>query len=195
MHDDTWAVLSWSPGRYALSHDVYFGDNYKDVNDGTEDTFRGNILRTYDPVGFGTYADMSGLEPGTTYYWRVDEVNDLHSDSPWKGDIWSFTIRPYTAFNPNPSNGAELTDPKVKLSWMAGFGAKLHTLYFGENSVEVEAGTDGTFKGSFSQTSYLLDCLDFGKTYYWRIDEFDGRTTHKGEIWSFITMPAAPKSV
>jgi hypothetical protein len=29
-----------------------------------------------------------------TYYWRVDEVNDLHPDSPWKGDVWSFTIAP-----------------------------------------------------------------------------------------------------
>jgi hypothetical protein len=33
------------------------------------------------------------------------EVNDLHPDSPWKGDVWSFTIPPYTAYNPVPADG------------------------------------------------------------------------------------------
>jgi len=32
------------------------------------------------------------LEPYTTYYWRVDEVNNCEPGSPWKGDVWSFTI-------------------------------------------------------------------------------------------------------
>ena len=27
----------------------------------------------------------------TTYHWRVDEVNDLNPDSPWRGNLWSFT--------------------------------------------------------------------------------------------------------
>ena len=28
-----------------------------------------------------------------------------------------------------------------------------------------------------------------GKTYYWRVDEFDGAVTHKGDVWSFETIP------
>jgi hypothetical protein len=60
-------------------------------------------------------------------------------------------------------------------------------LYFGENFAEVEAGTGGTFRGIFSETSYLPDHLEIDKTYYWRVDEFDGAGTHKGEIWSFTT--------
>jgi hypothetical protein len=187
MHENSLAVLSWSPGRYAVSHDVYFGNNYNDVNDGTEDTFRGNILSTYVVVGFGEYTEMIGLIPGTTYYWRVDEVNDFHSDSPWKGDVWSFWLPPSAAYDPVPADGAELIDPNITLSWTAGFHAKFHMLYFGENSADVEAGTGDTFKGNFSVTNYFPDCLDFDKTYYWRVDEFDGYVTHKGEIWSFKT--------
>jgi len=29
---DTWANLSWSPGDFAVSHDVYVGDNFDDVD-------------------------------------------------------------------------------------------------------------------------------------------------------------------
>jgi hypothetical protein len=28
---------------------------------------------------------------GTTYYWRIEEVNSISPDSPWAGNVWSFT--------------------------------------------------------------------------------------------------------
>ncbi|MHC4192337.1 MAG: discoidin domain-containing protein [Planctomycetota bacterium] len=31
------------------------------------------------------------LDFSTTYYWRVDEVNNVNPDSPWIGSVWSFT--------------------------------------------------------------------------------------------------------
>jgi len=34
------------------------------------------------------------LAASTTYYWRVDGVNESEPTSPWKGDVWSFTTRP-----------------------------------------------------------------------------------------------------
>jgi hypothetical protein len=193
MHEDVWACLSWTQGQYAISHDVYFGEDFNDVNNGADDAFYGNYDELYFLL-FPGYTGWPGLMPGSTYYWRIDEVNDMHPDSPWKGDVWSFWLPPYTAYDPIPADKAKLIDTNVTLSWTAGFGAKLHYLYFGENLANVETGTGGTFKGSFSQTSYLLDCLDSNKTYYWRVDEFDGRTTHKGEIWSFTTVSAVPKS-
>jgi hypothetical protein len=88
---NTWITLSWSPGCFATSHDVYFGDNFDDVNDGTGDTFMGNQVETTLHIGSVQSPD---LEPGTTYYWRIDGVNDLHPDSPWKGDVWSFSVEP-----------------------------------------------------------------------------------------------------
>jgi len=30
-----------------------------------------------------------------TYYWRIDSVNDLDYRSPWKGNVWSFTLKNY----------------------------------------------------------------------------------------------------
>jgi hypothetical protein len=128
---DTWVTLSWYPGDSAVSHDVYMGDNYDDVYNGTGDTFRVNQTTTFYVAGFPGYAFPDGLVPGTTYYWRIDEVNEADPNSPWKGDIWSFMVPPKTAYNPYPANGAEFVDPETTLSWMPGFGAKQHIVYIG----------------------------------------------------------------
>jgi len=184
-HLDTWASLSWKPGITATSHDLYFGDNYDDVAVGTGDTFQGNQGSVFYVVGFPGFAYPDGLAYGTTYYWRIDEVNDLNPDSPWVGDVWSFTIPPKTAFNPIPADGAKFLDPDVKLSWTAGFDTKLHNVYFGDNFADVDAGTGGTAKGPAGITSFNPGTLEPGETYYWRIDEFDGFTTYKGDTWSF----------
>ena len=184
IHPDTWATLTWILGRFADSHNIYFGDNYEDVNEGTRNMFRGNQSSIFYIVGFPIYPDPTGFIPGTTYYWRIDEVNNLHTDSPWKGDVWSFTIAPETAYDPVPTDGAESVDPNVSLSWKAGLYAKSHTIYFGYNFNDVNGATGGFPQQS---TTYNPGPLEFDKTYYWRVDEYDGHTTHKGEIWSFTT--------
>lgn len=74
-------TLNWQPGKYAVSHDVYFGTDYEDVNDADADSpeYMGNFdINSYDPCG---------LDLLTTYYWRIDEIGE---DNLWKGDIWSF---------------------------------------------------------------------------------------------------------
>jgi len=184
---DTWVSLSWDPGAYALSHNVYFADNLDDVSAGAESAFQGNQPSTYYVVGFPGFPYPDGLTIGTTYYWRVDEVNDTHPESPWKGNVWSFSIPPKTAYNPSPADGAELVDPNVRLIWKTGFGSKLHYIYFGNNFDDVNNATMGMPLGS---TSYTPGPLKLAKTYYWRVDEFDPPTTYKGDVWSFTTQGA-----
>jgi len=184
LHADTWVNLSWLPGAYAVSHDLYIGDNFDEVDEGTGDTFRGNQASTYLIAGFPGFAFPDGLVPGTTYYWRVDEVNDLHPDSPWKGDVWSFTVPSKKAYHPNPPDGAKFVDPDVTLSWTPGFGARLHTVYFGDDPDVVANATSGV---TATTETYRPGPLEAGTTYYWRVDEFDAVTTHKGNVWSFTT--------
>jgi hypothetical protein len=185
--EDTWANLSWSPGDLAVSHDVYIGDNFEDVDSGAESTFQGNQTDTFIVAGFPGFAYPDGLVPGTTYYWRIDEVNDTEPNSPWKGDVWSFSIPPKTAYFPDPANGAESVAVDAELSWTAGFGAKLHTVYFGDNFDEVDNAAGGQTQGS---TTHTPGTLKMARTYYWRVDEFDVTETHKGEVWSFTTEGA-----
>jgi hypothetical protein len=166
---------------------VYLGENIDDVNDGIGGTFQGNQTDTFFVAGFPGFAYPDGLIPGTTYFWRIDEVNDTEPNSPWKGDVWSFMVPPKTAYNPVPSEGAESIETDATLSWTQGFGAKLHTVYFGDNFDDVNDATGGLPQGSATYTPGLLE---LAKTYYWRVDEFDAVTTHKGDVWSFITEGA-----
>jgi hypothetical protein len=187
LHEDTWINLSWRAGDFAASHDVYLGGNFDDVDNGAADTFQGNQAGTFLVAGFPGFSYPDGLVPGTTYYWRIDEVNEAEPNSPWKGDVWSFSIPPKTAYFPDPADAAESVDPDADLNWTGGFGAKLHTVYFGENFDDVNNAAGGLPQGA---TTYTPGTLKLAKTYYWRVDEFDAIATYKGDVWSFTTQGA-----
>ncbi len=186
LYQDTWAALSWSPGLSAVSHDVYFGENFADVEAGIGGTAVGSSTDALYIIGISTPGDPypDGLAAGVTYYWRVDEKEA--DGTTHKGDVWSFTILFQTAYDPDPPDGARSVEPNVKLSWTAGFGAKLHTVYFGDNFDDVNSAAGGAPQGT---TSYTPGPLELDKTYYWRVDEFDGAETHTGDVWSFKTRP------
>jgi hypothetical protein len=187
LYEDTWLNISWKPGGFAVSHDVYLGENFDDVNTGAEGTFQGNQAGTDFIVGFPGFPYPDGLVPGITYYWRVDEVNAPPDSTIHKGNVWSFSIPPKTAYFPDPADGAELVGLDAKLSWTAGFGAILHYAYFGDNFDDVNNAAGNPPWGS---TTYDPGPLELAKTYYWRIDEFDAIETHKGNVWSFTTEGA-----
>jgi hypothetical protein len=188
MLEATWANIKWQPGQLAVSHNVYMGESLEDVEAGAESTFLGNQAAPNLIVGFPGFPVPGGLVPGTTYYWRVDEVNDADPNSPWKGDVWNFWIPPKKAYGPEPTDGVSFVGPDSTVSWSTGFGGKLAQMYFGTDSAEVEAGTGGTAKGPVVGTSYDPGPLEKGTTYYWRVDQFDGAETHKGDVWSFATV-------
>ena len=195
VHEATWVNLGWSPGQLAVSQDVYLGENFDEVNDATPDSpvFRGNQGTTALIAGFAGFAYPNGLVPGTTYYWRVDQVNESEPDSPWKGKVWSFSIPPKTAYNPSLPDGAMFVDLNVELRWTPGLGAMLHTVYFGDALDTVANATGGAPQGT---TTFTPGPLQLEKTYYWRVDEFDALTTHTGDVWSFTTtLPGLGKAV
>jgi hypothetical protein len=122
--------------------------------------------------------------PGATYYWRIDEVN---GPITWKGRIWQFTINDGNAFDPDPADGEEAVMVEAVLSWSAGCWAASHDVYFGTDYDEVNNGAGDTFKGNQSLGDTDYDPCDFGylTDYYWRIDEVNGMTTWKGQVWTF----------
>ena len=183
---DTWSSISWAPGNTAVSQDVYFGDNFDDVNAGAESTSLGNQTETDIVVGFPGFAFPDGLVPGTTYYWRIDEV-EADGTTKHKGFVWSFSIPPQTAYNPEPADGSVSIDPNDDLSWTEGFGSILHYVYFSDNFDEVNAAAGALPHGS---TRYEPGPLKLAQTYYWRVDEFDIFETYKGDVWSFTTQGA-----
>ncbi|UCG59284.1 MAG: hypothetical protein JSU70_07190 [Phycisphaerales bacterium] len=174
-------LLQWEPGDGAVSHNVYFG------------TDPDNLI-FIGPQGWTVYWHAAGLDPGTTYYWRIDEVQG--DGSVVTGDVWSFTATPLTAWNPNPADGATEVMITAKLSWSAGksdMAALKHHLFFGTDQAEVADGAGDTDKGILEETTYDPGLLSAETVYYFRVNEVetDG-TEREGDLWSFETVAAGP---
>jgi hypothetical protein len=81
---DVDVTFSWRAGREADKHDVYLSKDEQAVIDGTA------FLTTVTENSYST-----SLDSDSTYYWRVDEVNDVEIPTMLEGDIWSFTTKEY----------------------------------------------------------------------------------------------------
>ncbi len=91
--------MGWSAGVGASSHDIYFGTD--PTPDSTE------FIRSQS----GTTFDPGTLQPGTTYYWRIDSVNSLGTTT---GDLWIITTMP----TPDAGRNTFLVRmPAVGVSW------------------------------------------------------------------------------
>ena len=178
--------LSWASGQYTVSHDVYLGTDFDDVNnaDTSSSVYKGPQsadATSYDPPGF--------LQMGTTYYWRIDEVGDANI---WKGEVWGFTVDDGKARNPSPDDGTGDVPAEALLSWSPGPLAIAHDVYFGtgfDDVSDADTDTPDVYQGrqGIGNTTYDPQGLELATTYYWRIDEVGDSTPVKGDIWSFRT--------
>ena len=164
-------TLTWTAGATAVSHTVYLSDD-----------------ATIDAADLVAETDMTvaavDLAPGTTYYWRVDEVD---ADGVYEGNVWTFTTIPLEAHFPVPADGATNIESGVVLTWTPGKVVVMHDIYFGTDEAAVAAGDMSTFKGKMMVASYDPGPLELFTTYYWRVDEFTPTGTIAGPVWSFST--------
>jgi hypothetical protein len=174
--DVTSPLFQWTAGVNAVMHDVYFGTN--PTPDAAE--YKG-------PMPMTMYFSLDPLTPGTTYYWRIDEVDAAGAKTT--GDVWSFTVMPLTAHAPSPVNGALLKGgaPPTKLSWTAGQSVLTHDVYLGTDKAAVTAGDASVAVATAqAETSFTLGALEALTTYYWRVDEHDASgAVQAGAVWSF----------
>jgi hypothetical protein len=191
-------TLTWAPGDNAVKHDVYFDTDFADVNTATRASHPG--LLHYSENQQNTNYPITGLIPGTKYYWRIDEVNDnawAPAGSPWKGRVWSLTVQSAVAYEPSPPDKDILVDPNVNLSWSVGlYAAKVngHKVYLDTTKAKVDTRTGCQINGvSRTEPNYIIGTLlDMNDTYYWAVDEVNGPNSWPGPVWSFTTWPEWP---
>jgi len=184
-------VLGWEAGIKAALHDVYFGTDANAVGDANTSETLGVYVGRQDAC---EYSPAIFLELGQTYWWRIDEVNDVNI---WQGGVWSFTVvdDDGKAGNPSPANGATNVPGDTSLSWSPGLVAGSHDVYLGTDYDAVnDANTSSSeFKGNqnVDVNSYEPPGpLMIGRTYYWRIDEINpGYGDSRGDVWSFAVIP------
>jgi len=183
--EETAVTLSWKAGDFAVSHEVYIGTDFDDVEDRNVEAWSTTDTTLSAGQAGGPYPD--GLVPGQTYYWCVDEIDASHPDSPWKGAVRSFSLPPRTAWDPSPADGGPYIRTDQVLTWQSGMKALLHVVYFSESFDEVnEPPTTGSL---IRDAVYDPGVLNTATTYYWRVDEFTETETVEGDIWSFTTVP------
>jgi hypothetical protein len=99
---------------------------------------------------------------------------------------------PGIASKPSPADEATDVPRDVVLGWTPGeFAPPVsgHKIYLSESFNDVNDGVGGI---AVDTNSYDPGRLDFGKTYYWRVDEVNGApdfTVYEGGLWSFTTEP------
>jgi hypothetical protein len=172
-------LFRWTAGDGAVLHDIYLGTTPE----------LGEPQLVGPRYGATTFFYTGTLQPGTTYFWRVDEVN-MDGVTITTGDVWQFTTQALTAYRPDPPDGATDASPVPTLTWMPGQGALKHHLYFGDNPDAVAQGTADTDKGEFAlaDTTFAPGELQQVGTYYWRVDEIVfGGTVRTGAVWTFTT--------
>jgi len=109
------------------------------------------------------------------------------------------------AYNPSPAHKATDIQRDTILGWTPSDLADKHDVYLGTNLDDVNnADTSSPLLVSPAQDANTYDPgrLEFGKTYFWRVDEINAppdSTVFKGDIWNFtsesFTVPIPSENI
>jgi Concanavalin A-like lectin/glucanases superfamily/F5/8 type C domain len=161
----------------------------------TESTPMGAVTNSPAPVLIGSDgwgSDWIGGIDDVRYYnnfLTAEEIVDVMLDG----------AGPEVADDPVPENEAIDVSRDVTLGWSAGEFADTHDVYLGMVFDDVNDASrtdpmDVLVSQGQSDLAYDPGRLEFGQTYYWRVDEVNAapdNTIFKGEVWSFATEPLA----
>jgi hypothetical protein len=104
------ATLNWRAGRQAVEHNVYISTSKKAIVNSTSP----------DATETETIHGPLSLDLGTTYFWRIDEVNEAETLATWRGSIWDFTTQEYLVVEDFEDYNDTEPDT-IYLTWVDGY--------------------------------------------------------------------------
>jgi len=143
-------TLSWSAGKSAQSHDIYFGTSFSAVENATHTSpeYKGNLTK------YTTSYDLTSLDPNLTYYWRVDEIC---TERIYAGQTLSFTVSDVWLYTFHNSVGDLDADERICAYTIQGFANKTKArLYI--DTINGKAGNP-------EADAYWIDYLETNKGY------------------------------
>jgi subtilisin-like proprotein convertase family protein len=176
-------TLDWSNSSGATSYEYCF------------DTTNDNACANWTSAGANTNVNLSGLNPGTQYFWQVRAANaggTTYADGG-AAAYWSFTTVavPGAFSHSSPVNGGSNVGLSPTLSWSASTGATSYEYC-------IDTTNDGACNGwtsTGSNTSVALSNLAVSTIYYWQVRAMNaGGTTYAdgsaSNFWSFTSLTA-----
>ncbi|MBO0359793.1 T9SS type A sorting domain-containing protein [Hymenobacter sp. BT186] len=142
-----------------------------------------------------TYTDNAGLQPNTTYYYRLKAVTGTEESSfsqPVSVKTPALPSAPAVVTTPTPTDGlqyAELTAGALALKWTGSANTTTYAVYFGTSPTTLTKRADVPYSAA---PSYQITGLTDTTTYYWRVVAINNRGTADGPVWSFRTAGTIP---
>ncbi len=129
-----------------------------------------------------------------TFVGTIDEARIYDTALTPTGIVQAMTGDTWSASTPGPGVGATDVPRDTTLTWAPGDYAAAHNVYFGASFDDVNTAdlTKAVSQGQTGTTFQPATLLEYGKTYYWRIDEVNktpDNTIFKGQVWSFTVEP------
>ena len=170
-------VLTWLPGVYGASHEIYFGPDKDAVKNA--DTSSPEYKGTKD-LGSESF-EPGQLEWNTTYYWRIDEVNNANSDSPWVGPLWSFTTANFLIVD--DFEDYDVGNNEIWWAWKDGFGYASHPTL-----PDYPGNGTGSMVGDETTGSYMEETIVHGGNQSMPVF-YDNSILRYSEVEKTLTYP------
>jgi hypothetical protein len=153
-------TLRWRAGREAATHEIQLSADEQSVIDSTA---------SIDAVSQNQYT-LYALDLGTTYYWKINEVNEAKSPNLWEGPVWSFTTTPYLVVDDFESyTDDDAAGQTIWQTWIDGYEiaangsivgheappyAEQGTVHGGDQSMPISYDNTGTATTSVAERTF-----------------------------------------
>jgi hypothetical protein len=130
-----------------------------------------------------TSTDFTGLSP-SLYLGKAPDIGPYEFGDE---NYWIPGFQYPNASTPIPPDRATDVKFDADLMWLNGYQSDIHAIYFGSDREAVQ-NADPKSKlhfGKQEKNIFTPPELEFGKTYFWRVDAYNVERIESGYVWQF----------
>lgn len=173
-------TLYWYSADRATSYNLYYANNSDFTN-----AVVINGLTTLN------YAIPTQLDDNTTYFWKVEAVNNEGTTFSLVRSFTTVLDIPNAPILVAPANLATGVDVMPQFAWEAADGAVTYTILYANNA---EFNNAIMVEGIVNLTYTPLVPLPQGTTYFWKVYAVNNAGANVSTTWSFTTLTNPPST-